>query len=62
MGDDPDDQGEGNRRGALIGLVITAVLIVLGVWLARELTAANDMTDCLMSGRHNCNEIVPPSR
>lgn len=41
--DDPD-QG-GNRRTALAGLAIAVVLLVVGVWLAHELTAAGKMQD-----------------
>jgi hypothetical protein len=48
-----------NRRGAIAGLVIAAVLLVAGVWLAHELTAASKMQDCVMSGRTNCNVIEP---
>ncbi len=52
---DPD-QG-GSRRGAIAGLAIAAVLLVVGLWLAHELTASSKMQDCLMSGRTNCNVI-----
>jgi hypothetical protein len=52
---DPD-QG-GNRRPAIAGLAIAVVLLVVGLWLAHELTAASKMQDCLMSGRTNCNVI-----
>jgi hypothetical protein len=52
---DPD-QG-GNRRGAIAGLAIAVVLLAVGLWLARELTATSKMQDCLMSGRSNCNVI-----
>jgi hypothetical protein len=48
-----------NRRGAIAGLVIAVVLLAIGIWLARDLTAASKMQDCLMSGRTNCNEIEP---
>jgi hypothetical protein len=48
-----------NRRGAIAGLVIAIVLLVVGVWLARDLTAASKMQDCVMSGRTNCNVIEP---
>jgi hypothetical protein len=51
------DQG-GNRRPAIAGLAIAVVLLVVGLWLAHELTAASKMQDCLMSGRTNCN-IIP---
>lgn len=49
----------GNRNGALAGLIIAAVILGVGLWLARDLTAASKMQDCLMSGRTNCNVIVP---
>jgi hypothetical protein len=44
------------------GLVIAAVLLVVGVWLAHELTAASRLQDCLMSGRTNCNTIQTPAQ
>ena len=43
----------------MAGLAIAAVLLAVGLWLARELTAASKMQDCLMSGRTNCNVIEP---
>ncbi|MGZ3349572.1 MAG: hypothetical protein ACXU89_11565 [Xanthobacteraceae bacterium] len=52
---DPDQGGD--RRGAIAGLAIAVVLLVVGMWLARELTATSKMQDCLMSGRSNCNVI-----
>jgi hypothetical protein len=52
---DPD-QGR-NRLGAIGGLAIAVALLVLGLWLARELSATSKMQDCLMSGRTNCNLI-----
>jgi hypothetical protein len=55
---DPD-QGE-NRRPAIAGLAIAVVLLVVGLWLAHELTASSKMQDCLMSGRTNCNTIETP--
>jgi len=48
-----------NRRGAIVGLIITAALLGVGVWLARDLHAASKMQDCLMSGRTNCNVLEP---
>jgi hypothetical protein len=48
-----------NRRPAIAGLAIAVVLLAAGLWLARELTAASRMQDCLMSGRTNCNVIEP---
>jgi hypothetical protein len=57
---DPNNHGDGdNRHGALAGLVIAIVLLAVGIWLARDLSAASKMQDCLMSGRTNCNTIEP---
>jgi hypothetical protein len=54
------NQGDGdNRRSAVVGLVIAIVLLAVGIWLARDLSAASKMQDCLMSGRSNCNTIEP---
>jgi hypothetical protein len=54
------DREEGrSRRGAIAGLLVAAVMLALGLWLAHELTAASKMQDCLMSGRTNCNVIQP---
>jgi hypothetical protein len=54
---DPEKKPE-NRRPAIAGLVIAVVLLVVGLWLAHELTAASKMQDCLMSGRTNC-AVIP---
>ena len=51
-------QGD-NHRGAIVGLVVVAVLLAAGIWLARELTSASRLQDCVMSGRTNCNVIEP---
>jgi hypothetical protein len=59
---DPEQGQDGNQRRALAGLAIAVVLLVVGLWLAHELTAASKMQDCLMTGRTNCNVIEPPAR
>jgi hypothetical protein len=53
------DREPDNRNGAIAGLVIAIVLLAVGVWLARDLTAASKLQDCVMSGRTNCNVIEP---
>jgi hypothetical protein len=56
----PKNTSRGGGRGpAVAGLIIAAVLLAVGLWLAHELTAASKMQDCLMSGRTNCNVIEP---
>ena len=54
-----DSDDGGSRRGALVGLLVAAVMLAVGLWLAHDLTAASKMQDCLMSGRTNCNVIEP---
>lgn len=51
----------GTRRGAIAGLLIAVVLLAVGIWLARDLTAASKLQDCVMSGRTNC-DVIEPSR
>ena len=55
----PNPSSGDSRRAALAGLIIAAVILGVGLWLARDLTAASKMQDCLMSGRTNCNVIEP---
>jgi hypothetical protein len=58
-GNSDDDSHGGSRGPAVAGLIIAAVLLAVGLWLAHELTAASKMQDCVMSGRTNCNVIEP---
>jgi hypothetical protein len=55
----PEEDPGDSRLGAVAGLIIAIVLLAVGVWLARDLTAASKMQDCVMSGRTNCNVIEP---
>ena len=57
--DPKQDHEPESRAGAIAGLVIAIVLLAVGIWLARELTAASKLQDCVMSGRTNCNVIEP---
>jgi hypothetical protein len=52
-------ESETSRTPAMVGLAVAVLLLVVGLWLAHELTAASKMQDCLMSGRTNCNQIQP---
>ena len=57
---DEDDTGGGPRRGALIALVVVAVLVLGGIWLSRTLHGVGRLQDCVMAGRHNCAPVGQP--
>ena len=57
-----DPEPGGSRRGAVAGLVIATILLLAGLWLARELRSASQIQDCVMSGRSNCEPIDVPAR
>lgn len=52
-----DPQEPDPRRGALIGLLVAALLVVLGLVLAHVLHNTARLQDCVMSGRTNCAPI-----
>ncbi|MGA9866307.1 MAG: hypothetical protein WBQ75_07670 [Acetobacteraceae bacterium] len=54
-----DENGDSSRRGALVALVVVAVLIVGALLLARELHRNAALQDCVMSGRRDCALIQP---
>lgn len=61
MSEDHKDDGHDSRRPALIGLVVVAVLVVVGYYLMTTLRQNANLEDCLMSGRRNCAPIETPS-
>jgi len=50
-----------SRRGALIGLIVVALLVVIAYFLVTALRKNADLQDCLMSGRKNCVPIEVPT-
>lgn len=58
-----DDQDAADRRTAsLAGVAVTLLLLVIGLFLVKELRAQARIEDCLMAGRSNCDIEVslPP--
>jgi hypothetical protein len=45
------------RRAALVGLIVTLLLVLGGVLLVHVLGRAARLQDCVMSGRTNCAPI-----
>jgi hypothetical protein len=46
------------QTASLAGVAITLLLLVLGLFLVRELHAKGMIEDCLMAGRTNCDQLV----
>lgn len=46
-----------SRRAALVGLIVTLLLVVGGVVLVHVLGRAAKLQDCVMSGRTNCAPV-----
>ncbi len=55
--DQPDNDNQGSRRGAVIALLAVVLLGVLGYFLAHELSASARLQDCVLSGRTNCAPV-----
>ena len=49
--------GDGSRRGALVALVVVAVLIVAAVLLTQRLRRDAALQDCVAAGRRDCVSI-----
>lgn len=57
--DDIADEEAANRRTAsLAGVAVTLLLLVVGLFLVRELHAKSLIEDCLMSGRTDCDLVM----
>ena len=61
MAEPPDPGREpDSRRPALIGLLVVAALVVAAYYLVTALRENANLEDCLMSGRSNCDQLIPP--
>ncbi|MBS0561844.1 MAG: hypothetical protein JSR21_17480 [Proteobacteria bacterium] len=63
-GGDPgdDDGGGGSRRGALVVLVLMAVLVAATVFVMGRIHSASQLQDCVAAGRRNCAPVESPPR
>jgi hypothetical protein len=58
-----DDQQKHNRsRGPLIALAVIVLVLLAAIVLIRELSTAERLQNCLLSGRTNCAPIRTPER
>jgi len=52
---DPEEQAEADRQTAsLAGLAVAVFLVVVGLFLVKELQAKSMIEDCLLSGQTQC--------
>jgi hypothetical protein len=52
---DPEDQADADRQTtSLAGLAVSLLLVVLGLFLVKELHAKSLLVDCLLSGQNHC--------
>ena len=57
--DEVEDLEAADRQTAsFAGVAITLLLLVVGLFLVRELHAKSMVEDCLMSGRTNCDVVL----
>ena len=52
----PDDADR--QTASLAGLAVTLLIIVICVFLLKQLHQKTAIEDCLMSGRNNCDAIL----
>jgi uncharacterized membrane protein len=58
-----DDQEAADRRTmSLAGLAVALCVVVLSLFVLRQLTAKTAVEDCLMSGRTNCDVVLARPR
>ena len=53
-----DDEAADRQTASLAGVAITLLLLVVGLFLVRELHAKVTVEDCLMAGRIHCDWLV----
>ena len=53
-----DEEAADRQTTSLAGIAITLLLLVVGLFLVRELHAKAAVEDCLLSGRTNCEVII----
>ena len=55
-----DDQEDQERQTAsLAGLAVTLLILVISVFLTRQLQTKSAIENCLLAGRSNCDILVP---
>jgi hypothetical protein len=56
--DDADELVARRQTGGLVGIVIILLLLVVGLFLVRQLRIDAELQDCLIAGHRNCDALV----
>jgi len=56
--EEEDEAAADRQTASLAGVAVTLVLLIVGLFLVRELHAKAAIEDCLMAGRSNCDWLV----
>ncbi len=57
------DRDDADRRTlSLAGLAVTLALLVVSMWLTKQLQQKSAIENCLMAGRLNCDILVSGPR
>jgi hypothetical protein len=59
---EPDEEAADRQSASLAGLAVALLLVVIGLFLVRELHAKSAIEDCLLAGRSNCDAVVTATR
>ena len=63
MSEPPRSDGDARRRRANIAaLIAIVVLAILGYWAFHAIDQQRKLQKCLDEGRHDCMELVSPSK
>jgi hypothetical protein len=57
IGDD-DQDGKDRQTASLAGMAVALLLVVVGLFLIRQLHTKAVLEDCLLAGRSNCDVVV----
>jgi hypothetical protein len=55
---DDDHEAEDRQSASLAGMAVTLLIVVVCLFLLKELHNKAAIEDCLLAGRNNCDSIV----
>jgi hypothetical protein len=58
----PEQDARDRRAANIFLLVVAAVIVGLGIWLANGMIEARKADECMSSGRRNCSPVETPAR